>query len=132
MTNDHPRTITFVTGTRAEFGLMRSVLRAIQSHKKLRLQIVATGMHLDPAHGNSLQSIRNEGWTIDQVIPWPAAPNRTTDARVANARNTGLATAALADAFAQLHSDIVLVVGDRVEAFAAASAAHIAGIPLAH
>lgn len=134
MTTDDCRTITFVTGTRAEFGLMRSVLRAIHAHPRLRLRILATGMHLDPAHGSPLQSIRDEGWAVDEVIPWPASygNDRTTDARVANARHTGHAAAAMADAFAKLKADIVLVVGDRVEAFAAASAAHISGVPVAH
>src|SRR5258708_25470228 len=117
-----PRIITFVTGPRAEFGLMRTVLHAIQSHKKLNLQLIATGMHLDPAHGSSLQSIRNEGWTINHIVPWPPVPDRTTNARFTNARNTGLATAALADAFAQLHSDLLLLVADRLQAFPAASA----------
>ena len=123
------RNITFVTGTRAEYGLMLPVLRAIQSHPRLNLQIFPTGMHLDHEHGNTLGSIQSDNWPHIHPIPWPPAPQRD---RNSNAINTGNAIASLARAFSAFKSDIVLVVGDRVEAFAAASAAHISGIPLAH
>ncbi|HEY8748393.1 MAG TPA: UDP-N-acetylglucosamine 2-epimerase [Tepidisphaeraceae bacterium] len=123
------RNICFVTGTRAEFGLMQSVLRAIRKHKKLHLQLIATGMHLDPAHGAGVQSIEREGWKVDRVVGWGSDSGRD---RATTARNTGLAMTGLVDAFVALQTDLVLVVGDRVEAFAAASAAHIAGLPVAH
>jgi UDP-N-acetylglucosamine 2-epimerase (non-hydrolysing)/GDP/UDP-N,N'-diacetylbacillosamine 2-epimerase (hydrolysing) len=108
---------------------MRNALRAIAGHPKLKLQLVATGMHLDPAHGDTLKTIQRDGWSIDRVVPWHAGAGED---RFSTARNTGLATARLADAFRELKSDIVLVVGDRVEAFAAATAAHLSGIPVAH
>jgi GDP/UDP-N,N'-diacetylbacillosamine 2-epimerase (hydrolysing) len=121
------RSICFVTGTRAEFGLMRSTLRAIEAHPRLRLQLVVTGMHLDRAHGRSLDLIRSDGWAVDAVVPWRAGRTPAD-----NAAATGLATAALAKAFARLRPDVVLVVGDRVEPFAAAAAAHLSHIPVAH
>jgi UDP-N-acetylglucosamine 2-epimerase (non-hydrolysing)/GDP/UDP-N,N'-diacetylbacillosamine 2-epimerase (hydrolysing) len=122
-----PRKVCFVTGTRAEFGLMATTLRAIQSSQLLRLQIAVTGMHLDRAHGQGLRAIAAAGWKVDRVIPWPRGiePTKTAIA-------TGRAMAALAQAFADFSSDIVLVVGDRVEAFAAASAAAISGRIVAH
>jgi GDP/UDP-N,N'-diacetylbacillosamine 2-epimerase (hydrolysing) len=123
------RNVCFVTGTRAEFGLMQSVLRAVKASKSLKLQLIATGMHLDSAHGDSLASIRRDGWDIDHLIPWERASGRDQQT---TARNTGLAVAAMADAFAQLNSQIVLVVGDRVEASAAATAAHLSGRIVAH
>jgi GDP/UDP-N,N'-diacetylbacillosamine 2-epimerase (hydrolysing) len=121
--------ICFVTGSRAEYGLMRGVLAAIDKHPELCLQIMATGMHLDPVHGSSLQTISDEGWTVDRTIPWATSTDRD---RVTTAICTGNATAALAQAYAELKTDVVLVVGDRVEAFAAASAAHLSGLPVAH
>jgi UDP-N-acetylglucosamine 2-epimerase (non-hydrolysing)/GDP/UDP-N,N'-diacetylbacillosamine 2-epimerase (hydrolysing) len=121
--------VCFVTGTRAEFGLMRQVLLEIKKQARLKLQLIATGMHLDPSHGDGLKSIQQDGWTVDRVVPWDSNSGRD---RRTTARLTGLATAALADAFAELGTDIVLVVGDRVEAFAAASAAHLSGIAVAH
>ena len=121
------RRVCFVTGTRAEFGLMRSTLEAIRAHAKLKLQLVVTGMHLDPTRGGSVDQIRAKGWTIDRVVPWPA-PAFEAD----NAIQTGEAMAGIARAVSELESQIVLIVGDRVEAFAAASAAHIAGRVVAH
>ena len=120
---DEVRKICFVTGTRAEFGLMVQALRAVQKRDDLQLQLVATGMHLSGAHGNTLEGLRRDGWNVDRVIAWPEA-----DLAVA----TGLAMSGLATAFAELKPDVVLLVGDRVEAFAAASAAHLMGIVVAH
>ncbi len=121
------RRITFVTGTRAEFGLMGTTLRAIQSHRKLSLQIVATGMHLSRKHGYTVDEILKQGWTIDATVPWKLGSNPSQLAAA-----TGAATAGLAKVFDRLRSDVVLVVGDRVEAFAAASAAHLSGRIVAH
>ncbi|CAA9392220.1 MAG: UDP-N-acetylglucosamine 2-epimerase [uncultured Phycisphaerae bacterium] len=121
------RSVCFVTGTRAEFGLMRSTLDAIARNPKLDLQLVVTGMHLDRAHGRSVDMIRREGWRVDATVPWPSAATAA-----ASARSTGLATAGLAGAFERLESEVVLVVGDRVEAFAAAAAAHVGGRAVAH
>jgi GDP/UDP-N,N'-diacetylbacillosamine 2-epimerase (hydrolysing) len=117
------RRICFVTGTRAEFGLMRTALLAIQKSKDLELQIVVTGMHLDKRHGRSIARVGKEGWTIDAVVPWKGQ---------SPAEATGNAIAGLARVFRKLRSDVVLVVGDRVEAFAAAAAGHIAGLFVAH
>jgi len=122
------RRVCFVTGTRAEFGLMRTTLEAIRDHPKLELQIACTGMHLDPTHGRTVDTVRAEGWTVDAEVPW--APSGGCRARTAAA--TGLATAELAGVFERLRTDVVLVVGDRVEPFAAATAGHIAGKIVAH
>ena len=121
------RKICFVTGTRAEFGLMESTLRAIERHPALGLQIVATGMHLDASRGRTVKDIRASGWTVDAQIPWRAAMDP-----VGTAVATGSAVSGLARAFEKLKADIVLVVGDRVEAFAAAAAAHVSGRVVAH
>lgn len=107
---------------------MRSVLEAIRSHRKLELQLIATGMHLDRSRGRSIDQIREEGFEVDAVVPW--AENDLSASATAVA--TGKAIAHLADEFERLGSDIVLVVGDRVEPFAAASAAHISGRLVAH
>ena len=121
------RRICFVSGTRAEFGLMRSTLRAIENQPKLQLQLVITGMHLDRTRGRNIDEIRREGWRIDAVVPWKNAKSQSE-----LARQTGLATARLSQVISNLKSEIVLVVGDRVEAFAAATAAHLSGGVVAH
>jgi UDP-hydrolysing UDP-N-acetyl-D-glucosamine 2-epimerase len=121
------RRVCFVTGTRAEFGLMRRALIAIRDHPKLTLQTVATGMHLDRRRGRSLDLIARDGFRVDRVVGW-----KTSDDPDGTAVATGRATGALAAVFGELRSDIVLIAGDRVEAFAAASAAHISGRIVAH
>ena len=119
--------ICFVTGTRAEFGLMHSVLAAVREHPRLTLQIIKTGMHLDPAHHGAASS--TDAFPIDVTVPWPAGSGKDP---TTNAVNTAHAAAGLAEAFRDLKTDVVLVVGDRVEAFAAATAAHLSHLPLAH
>jgi len=126
MSSDRRR-ICFVTGTRAEFGLMKSVLRRISDHPRLAQQIIATGMHLDKSRGNSLNEVKADGCEIDAIVPWAKGSSQSQTAIA-----TGRAIAGLAETFDRLSSDIVLVVGDRVEAFAAASAAHISGRLVAH
>jgi len=124
---EQKRRICYVTGSRAEFGLMESTLRAIQKHPKLQLQMIATGMHLDPTHGRPLSVFVESEFRPDASVPWPPAASAEL-----TAVSTGQAMAALAKAFQELAPDIVLIVGDRVEAFAAASAAHISQVPIAH
>lgn len=118
-----------MTGTRAEFGLMRSTLDAIRGHPSLRLQIVVTGMHLDRAHGRTLEDIRAGGWSVDAVVPWPASRKPSP---AVTATRTGAAMTGLAATFDRLRTDIVLVVGDRVEAFAAGAAGSVSGKVVAH
>lgn len=125
------RRVTFVTGTRAEFGLMARTLSAIAAHPLLKLQIVATGMHLDRSRGYSLDDIASAGFRVDATVPWPETAGGGAGSS-ALAVTTGEAMAGLAKAYDKLKSDVVLVVGDRVEAFAAAAAAHVGGRCLAH
>lgn len=117
------RRICYVTGTRAEFGLMRTSLEAIRDHPALALQLIVTGMHLWGSHGRTVDAIRGEGWRIDDTVDWPTT---------GQAAATGIALAGVAAAFERLGSDIVLVCGDRAEAFAAASAGHLSGRFVAH
>jgi GDP/UDP-N,N'-diacetylbacillosamine 2-epimerase (hydrolysing) len=98
---------------------MRSVLNAIESDPRLKLQIIATGMHLDRRHGETLHQIPK----VDAVVDWPKS---------SRAIAVGTAISKLSKAFEKLRPDIVLIVGDRVEAFAAATAAHLSDIAVAH
>jgi GDP/UDP-N,N'-diacetylbacillosamine 2-epimerase (hydrolysing) len=122
------RRICFVTGTRAEFGLMRSTLTTIAAHPSLTLQLIVTGMHLDRSRGRSLKAIVSDGWRVNAVVPWAKGNGSQRDTAIA----TGTGIANIAAALSRLRSDVVLVVGDRVEAFAAASAGHISGKLVAH
>lgn len=121
------RRICYVTGTRAEFGLMRTALEAIRSHPALEFQLVATGMHLSRTHGATVGQILRDGWTVDARVAWRSTTN-VDELAIATAD----ATSKLAYVFRDLGPDVVLVCGDRVEAFAAATAAHIGGRIVAH
>lgn len=122
------RTIAVVTGTRAEFGLLRSPMEHIQSHDDLSLQVVATGMHLAPQYGNTYKEIEREGFTIDRKVDMLL----DSDTGLGMAKSLGIGISGLAEAFRHLDPDIVVVLGDRDEPFAAGVAAAHMQIPVAH
>lgn len=123
------RRVCVVTGTRSEFGVLQTVLRAIQRRKRLQLQLVVTGMHLLRQFGYTIDEIRSQGWHIDAEVPMY---RRGRDDRLSVAEATGRATSGIAKALHDLHSDVVLVVGDRVEALAGATAALTTGTLIGH
>ena len=122
------RRIAVVTGTRAEFGLLRPIMRRIHDNPALELQLIATGMHLSPEFGRTTGEIRASGLPIADEIEILVS----SDTGVGTAKSIGLAISGLADSFRRLAPDLVLVLGDRFEIFAAGAAATAMGIPLAH
>lgn len=122
------RKICVVTGTRAEYGLLRWVMQGIQASEVLDLQLIVTGMHLSPEFGLTVQEIEADGFSIDRKVEMLLS----SDTPVGITKSMGLAMIGFADALAQLQPDLLLVLGDRFETFAAASAALIARIPIAH
>ncbi|NUQ68302.1 MAG: UDP-N-acetylglucosamine 2-epimerase (hydrolyzing) [Phycisphaerales bacterium] len=124
---DTARRILVVTGTRAEFGLLAPIMRAIQAHEALRLIVIAAGAHLI-APALTLREVR-AAFDIADSVPMQIA-GRT--GRMEDAHALGRGVARFARIYERLTPDVVLVLGDRIEAFAAASAACIAGICVAH
>tara|TARA_R110000851_G_scaffold135045_1_gene270428 strand:- start:16099 stop:17274 length:1176 start_codon:yes stop_codon:yes gene_type:complete len=122
------RKICVVTGTRAEFGLLRWLMGEIQNHSDLALQVVATGMHLSPEFGSTYREIEEAGFKIDARVEMLLS----SDTDTAVIKSMGLGVIGFADAYERLAPDIVVVLGDRFEIFAATSAAMIAGLPVAH
>lgn len=122
------RKVCVVTGTRAEFGLLRWLMGEIQSHPQLELQVIATGMHLSPEFGSTYREIEEAGFEIDARVEMLLSSDTST----AVTKSMGLGVIGFADAFERLAPDIVVVLGDRFEIFAATSAAMIAGVPVAH
>ena len=121
------RTIAVVTGTRAEFGLLRPVMHAIQSHPMLELQVIAAGSHLLPPE-KTVRAVQNE-FSIAQIVPMQRVDQI---GRLADAEALARGVAGFARAFADLAPDVVLILGDRIEAFAAAAAASVGGVRVAH
>lgn len=122
------RKVCVVTGTRAEFGLLRWLMGEIQSHPQLELQVIATGMHLSPEFGSTYREIEEAGFEIDARVEMLLS----SDTNTAVTKSMGLGVIGFADAYEGLAPDIVVVLGDRFEIFAATSAAMIAGVPVAH
>lgn len=122
------KNILVLTGTRAEYGLLKSPMEAIEEHDQLSLSVVATGMHLSPRHGNTVSDIRADGFTVDREVLMLLEGDTGT----AMAKSLGIGTASIADAFESLDPDIVLLLGDRDEALAGALAAAHMNIPIAH
>lgn len=122
------RKVCVVTGTRAEFGLLRYLMNDIQNAPDLQLQTIATGMHLSPEFGLTYREIEEAGFQIDAKVEMLLS----ADTAAAITKSMGLGLIGLADAYERLTPDIIVLLGDRFEIFSAAAAALIAGIPIAH
>lgn len=123
------RKICVVTGTRAEYGLLSRLLKMIQDSPLTDLQIIATNMHLSPKYGETYKEIESDGFVIDKKVPMivdgPDNSNTTL-------KCMSMALSGFADAYDELKPDLVVVLGDRYEILAAATAALISRIPIAH
>ena len=122
------RTICVVTGTRADYGLLRWVMEGIRQAPGLSLQVIATGMHLSPEFGLTYREIEKDGFVIDRKVEMLLS----SDTPVGVSKSMGLGMIGFSDAIEQLKPDLMLVLGDRFEIFAAASAAMVARVPIAH
>jgi len=122
------RKICIVTGTRAEYGLLQPLMKAIVQNEALQLQLLVTGMHLSPEFGLTYKQIEADGFTIDAKVDMLLS----SDTAAGIAKSVGVGMIGYADAFASLNPDWVIILGDRFEAFGAASAAFLAQRPIAH
>lgn len=120
--------ICVVTGTRAEYGLLRWVMEGIRQSPVLELQLIATGMHLSPEFGLTVEAIEEDGFQVDRKVEMLLS----SDTAIGVTKSMGLGMIGFADAVAELKPDLMLVLGDRYEIFAAAAAAMIARVPMAH
>jgi UDP-hydrolysing UDP-N-acetyl-D-glucosamine 2-epimerase len=122
------RKVCVITGTRADYGLLYWLIKALQTDSAVELQLIVTGMHLSPEFGLTWRQIAADGFSIDRKIEMLMSSD--TGAGVAKAMGVGLI--GFADAYESLAPDIVVILGDRFEMLAAASAAAVARLPIAH
>ena len=122
------RKVCVVTGNRADYGLLFPVITIIQRNKKLSLQLIATTSHLSIEFGSTYKQIEEDGFNIDEKID----NLMSSDTKLSITKSTGLATILLANSFEKLNPDVVLLLGDRFETHAAATAAMLMNIPIAH
>lgn len=128
MSDDIRYNVCVITGTRAEYGLLRELLFKLQNNEEIELKLVVTGSHLSSTFGNTQDEIIRDGFVDYIKIPIPM----DDDSKEGMAVSTGVAMTKFAELFTDYKPDIVIVLGDRFEIFAAASAAHLIGIPVAH
>lgn len=122
------RKICIITGSRAEYGLLYFLMREIKYDPALQLQLVVTGMHLEEKFGATYQQILHDRFLIDAKIPMQL----TSDTDSGIVRSVGLEMVGLARTYKRLQPDIVVILGDRFEMLAAATAATLFRIPVAH
>lgn len=120
--------ICIITGSRAEWGLLRRLAAMVKSHERMELQIIATNMHLSPEFGLTYKEIERDGFRIDRQVEMLLSG----DSPAATSKSTGLATIGFADAYRDLEPDLIIILGDRYEMLSAATAALIFRIPIAH
>lgn len=120
--------VAAVSGTRADYGLLRPTIAAIHRDDRYELALLVSAMHLREEHGLTIREIEADGYPIAARVPAGVAIERDGDF----ARNLGQAVLEFTDALAACRPDLLLVLGDRFEVLAAALAATGLGIPIAH
>lgn len=122
------RKICVITGTRAEFGLLKPLIALMAKDNELQLQLIATGMHLSPEFGYTINEITESGFVIDKKVECLLS----SDTSVGVSKTIALAISGFADALEALQPDLVVVLGDRTEILGAVIATAMANIPIVH
>ena len=120
--------VCVITGTRAEYGLLKPLMTGIENEADMELQVVVTGMHLSPEFGLTYKEIEQDGFSIAECNEMLLS----SDTPCGITKSTGLGMIGFAEIFTRIRPDMVVVLGDRYEVLAAAVAALIHRIPIAH
>lgn len=124
------RKICVVTGTRAEYGLLSRLMRMIKDSQETQLLLIVTNMHLSSKYGSTYKEIENDGFTINRKVPIIDENSNNDSLSTVMEMSRGLK--GYAEAYQELKPDLLLILGDRYEMLAAATAALIMRIPIAH
>lgn len=120
--------ICFVTSSRADYGLLRPVMQKFREADGVVLQIIATGTHLSDDHGYTVNEILKDGYSIDEEVRIVGKSDTADDV----CQSAADAIRGVSEALMKLKPDLMIVLGDRYEIFAAAMAATVHRIPIAH
>jgi UDP-hydrolysing UDP-N-acetyl-D-glucosamine 2-epimerase len=127
-TKSGQKKICVITTTRADYGLLYWPMKLLKDESDFILQIVASGSHLSPEHSNTYLQIEKDGFEISEKVEMLVSSDTTLGAT----KSFGLAVIGFGEAYTRLNPDCIMILGDRYEALAAATAALMAGIPIAH
>ena len=122
------RKVCVFTGTRADYGLLKPLLTAINEDKNLKLQLVVSGTHLSPEFGLTYREIEEDGFQISEKIEMILSSDTSTGV----AKSTGIGIIGFSDAINRLKPDISIVLGDRFEEFAFVYTSFINKVPVVH
>lgn len=122
------RKVCIITGTRAEWGLLSNIARGLKARNDIELQIIATNMHLSARYGHTVDEITGDGFTVSACVPMPDDDNSPAG----TAKSMGICLTGMAEAFERLRPDVAVILGDRYEMLAVASAATTMRIPIIH
>ncbi len=120
--------ICIITGTRAEYGLLKPLIQKVHESETSDLQLAVTGMHLSPEFGLTYQEIEKDGYPVTAKIEMLLS----SDTPAGITKSMGVAMIGFADFFETHKPDIAVILGDRYEMLAAAAAAMAAAVPIAH
>lgn len=122
------RKVAVFTGTRAEYGLLYWLLKDLDTDIECDLQVIVSGSHLSPEFGNTVDVIKKDGFEVQGSVEMLLS----SDSSVGVVKGMGVGLIGYADTLARLQPDMIVILGDRFEAFAAAQAAMLMRIPVVH
>lgn len=122
------RKICVITGTRANYGRLKTVMNEIINHPELELKLIVTGMHLIPEFGYTVTEIENDGYVIDARVDM----HLSNDTGAGMCKSLGLGLIGMTQAIESIQPDIILILGDRDEDLAGAIIGSHMNIPVAH
>lgn len=120
--------ICVISSSRADYGLLKPFLSILKNYDEVDLQLIVTGSHLVNNHGYTYREIENDGFIISEKVEILLA----SDTPISISKSMGLTLISFAEVYNRLNPDILFVMGDRYEIFAAVSAAHVSRLPVAH
>lgn len=120
--------VCVITGSRAEYGLLKNLMSEMKAASEFELQLVATGMHLSPEFGLTYNEIEKEGFKINEKVEMLLS----SDTSSSISKSTGLGLIGFSDSLNRLNPDLIVVLGDRYEILAASMAGFFAKIPIVH
>ncbi len=122
------KTTCVVTGSRADYGILKLLIERLSNSKKSNLKLIATGMHLSKNFGNTYKEILEDGFKISDKVNTLI----NSDKQIDTAKSISTGVSKFSKLLTKIKPDVVIILGDRTEIFAVATACMILNIPIAH